>query len=83
MKGSGDNRISDSSTNFAASELKKLLKVKKSLKIVKKAILKKVKKVRVKKKASWLKKAPTGCSKCRNIPGCTLSCWILRGGAPS
>ena len=45
------------------------------------AITKAMKKM-TKKPAAWLKKRPTGCSKCRNIPGCTLSCWNGRGGPP-
>ena len=36
-----------------------------------------------KKPASWLKARPTGCPKCRNIPGCAPSCWRDRpGGTP-
>ena len=35
---------------------------------------------RAEKPASWLKAYPHGCSKCRNVPGCTLSCWKERGG---
>jgi radical SAM protein with 4Fe4S-binding SPASM domain len=31
------------------------------------------------KPKKWLKLRPHGCSKCRYIPGCTLSCW---GGKP-
>ena len=31
------------------------------------------------KPASWLKNWPKGCPKCRNIPGCTLSCHKKRG----
>ena len=32
-------------------------------------------KVRKPKPAKWLKERPHGCSKCRNSPGCTPSCW--------
>ena len=31
------------------------------------------------KLASWLKARPTGCGKCRYIPGCTKSCYLARG----
>jgi hypothetical protein len=31
------------------------------------------------KPPSWIKACPFGCSKCRNIPGCTRSCYIARG----
>jgi hypothetical protein len=34
------------------------------------------------KPAAWLKKKPDGCSKCRWTPGCSLSCWKIRGGPP-
>ena len=39
-------------------------------------------KAMTKKPNAWLKKAPRGCSKCRHMPGCTLSCWTKRGGPP-
>ena len=35
-----------------------------------------------KKPARWLKMRPNGCSKCRETPGCTPSCWKGRGGPP-
>jgi hypothetical protein len=31
------------------------------------------------KPPSWIKARPFGCPKCRNIPGCTRSCYIGRG----
>ena len=31
------------------------------------------------KPASWLKARPHGCGKCRYIPGCTRSCYLIRG----
>ena len=31
------------------------------------------------KLASWLKARPNGCGKCRYIPGCTKSCYLVRG----
>ena len=31
------------------------------------------------KPPSWIKASPFGCSKCRNMPGCTRSCYIYRG----
>lgn len=31
------------------------------------------------KPSSWMKASPLGCSKCRNMPGCTRSCYIHRG----
>ena len=31
------------------------------------------------KLASWLKARPHGCGKCRYIPGCTRSCYLIRG----
>ena len=31
------------------------------------------------KPASWLKARPNGCGKCRYIPGCTKSCYSVRG----
>ena len=40
------------------------------------------KKKKNEKPKSWLKMRPQGCSKCRKVPGCTLSCWIGRGGPP-
>ena len=35
-----------------------------------------------KKPASWFKLRPDGCGKCRNVPGCTPSCWKYRGDLP-
>ena len=32
------------------------------------------------KPTSWLKLRPTGCARCRWIPGCTRSCWLQRCG---
>ena len=34
------------------------------------------------KPASWIKLRPNGCAKCRNVPGCTRSCWAKRGDVP-
>ena len=34
------------------------------------------------KPASWMKKMPNGCNRCRFSQGCTMSCWIRRGGPP-
>ena len=31
------------------------------------------------KPASWLKARPSGCGKCRYCPGCTRSCYLVRG----
>ena len=31
------------------------------------------------KLASWLKARPNGCAKCRYAPGCTKSCYLVRG----
>lgn len=31
------------------------------------------------KPPSWIEASPFGCSKCRNMPGCTRSCYIHRG----
>ena len=36
----------------------------------------------MKKPAAWVRLRPNGCSKCRNVRGCTLSCWASRGGPP-
>ena len=46
------------------------------------ATVQKAMKAMTKKPNAWLKKAPRGCSKCRHMPGCTLSCWNKRGGPP-
>ncbi len=38
------------------------------------------KKKMLKKKPQWMpREKPKGCGKCRNIPGCTPSCWKYRG----
>ena len=34
------------------------------------------------KPASWMRRYPEGCSKCRNVPGCTPSCWKSREETP-
>ena len=33
------------------------------------------------KLASWLTARPHGCAKCRYCPGCTKSCYVIRGEA--
>ena len=33
------------------------------------------------KPKSWLKVRPNGCGKCRYLPGCTRSCYAIRGEA--
>jgi len=60
---------------------------KKAMKKVKKQMKKKVAMIAVtkrmkKKPASWLRLRPQGCPKCRDVPGCSPSCWEARGGPP-
>ena len=59
---------------------RKAMAMKKAAK--KTASVQKAMKAMTKKPTAWLKKAPRGCSKCRHMPGCTLSCWTKRGGPP-
>jgi hypothetical protein len=63
--------------------MKKKAAVMKAMKAMKAKKIKVPMKAAAKKKNAkpkkWLKLRPHGCSKCRYIPGCTLSCW---GGKP-
>ena len=61
----------------------KAMKTVKKIKAKQKSTIKKKRAAHKKKPSSWIKQRPQGCAKCRNVPGCTPSCWQGRGGAPA
>ena len=66
----------------AAAKPMKAMKALKAMKAMKAKPMKAKAKATTDKPKAWLKKRPHGCSKCRYVPGCTLSCWKLKGGHP-
>jgi len=61
----------------AMKAMKAKLKAKK-MKAIKAKAMKAMKAMVCKKPAMWLTRYPSGCAKCRNVPGCTPSCWKER-----